>query len=128
MLELVETSCYNIVSDKKQHFYRSCHLLTTISPFFENIASFKTNIPNSRLEWKKKHTLFKTKTAIINSWLWPKQLKTMPFGAADTYIAPIRKSWGRLVPLDIYKTVQTQALTAQVWFVWNMYQAPSHNN
>ena len=50
-----------------------------LSPNDEEVANSSKNIPNSRPECTN-HTLFQTKTA----------KKTIPFGAAHTYIAYVR--------------------------------------
>ena len=53
---------------------------------------FKKKIPNSRLEYKN-HTLFITKMAKIDTLFMTKTPeKTLPFGAACTYIAHIREN------------------------------------
>ena len=56
----------------------------------EEVASSKKNIPNSRLECTN-HTLFKTKMVETDTLFQTKRAKkTIPFGAAHTYIAYIR--------------------------------------
>ena len=58
----------------------------------EEVASSKKNIPNSRLECTN-HTLFQTKMVDIDTLFQTKTAKkTIPFGAAHTYIAYIRES------------------------------------
>ena len=46
-------------------------------------------MPNLRLE-SKNHTRGMTKLAQIDS-LWPKRLKTIPYGTAHTYLADMRE-------------------------------------
>ena len=57
----------------------------------ENVASRLKNVPISRPEYKP-HTLFYDQHRLkAMPILWPKRLKTVPSGAAHTYIAHIRE-------------------------------------
>ena len=69
------TSCYGMYTLVGVNIKREM----VLSPNDEEVANSSKNIPNSRLECTN-HTLFQTKTA----------KKTIPFGAAHTYIAYVR--------------------------------------
>ena len=75
--------------------YRNDNLWRAFVDFLFDIVMKKwllKYIPISRLECKN-HILFMTKNGRnqlkLIPYLWPKQLKTIPFGAAHTYIAHI---------------------------------------
>ena len=80
------TSCYGMYTVVGVNIKREM----VLSPNDEEVANSSKNIPNSRLECTN-HTLFQTKMVEIDTLFQTKTAKkTIPFGAAHTYIAYVR--------------------------------------